>query len=90
MKIYLASGGAAAGFGSLLLIIILVGCYFIPAIVAWVRHVPNAGSVTVINFFLGWTLVGYVVALAMACRSQPVAVVVNQNQYHLPPPPPGT
>jgi hypothetical protein len=29
------------------------------------------GSVVVINIFLGWTFIGWVVALAMAARSVP-------------------
>lgn len=35
------------------------------------RRVPNTGSIIVIDIFLGWTLVGWVVAMAMACRSIP-------------------
>ena len=47
--------------------------YFIPTGVAMVRHVPNTGSVFVLNLFLGWTVVGWVIALAMAARSIPQA-----------------
>jgi hypothetical protein len=43
--------------------------YFLPTIVAVKRHVRHRGSVAVLNVFLGWTLLGWVVALAMACRS---------------------
>lgn len=50
-------------------IIIVIGFYFVPTIVAVVRKVTNQGSVAVINLFLGWTLIGWVVALAMACRT---------------------
>ena len=49
--------------------------YFLPVILAWIRKVPNTGSIAVINVFLGWTFVGWVVALAMACRSVPPVVV---------------
>jgi hypothetical protein len=52
-------------------LIILVGLYFVPSIVGGVRKVPNIGSVIVLNVFLGWTLIGWVVALAMAARSVP-------------------
>ena len=45
--------------------------YFLPSLVAAIRKVPNLGSVVVINFFLGWTFVGWVVALAMAVRTVP-------------------
>ncbi len=61
-------GGGAAG----VFLLFLVALYFVPLIVAVVRKVPNVGSVGVINFFLGWTLIGWVVALAMAARSAPV------------------
>ncbi|MEU9089931.1 superinfection immunity protein [Streptomyces sp. NPDC087901] len=43
--------------------------YFVPTVVAFSRGVPNKGSVLVVNLFLGWTLVGWVVAMAMAARS---------------------
>ena len=59
---------ASSAVGTL---VILGALYFIPAIVANTRHVPNRGSVVVINVFLGWTLIGWVIALAMACRSVP-------------------
>ena len=49
----------------------ITAAYWTPAIVAWIRHVPNKGSVTVVNVFLGWTVIGWIVALAMACRSIP-------------------
>jgi hypothetical protein len=40
--------------------------YFIPSIVAGSRHTLNSGAVVVVNLFLGWTFIGWVVALAMA------------------------
>jgi hypothetical protein len=43
--------------------------YFLPTIIALARKVRNQGSVVVINLFLGWTLIGWVVALAMAFRT---------------------
>ena len=66
-----AAGGVLVLFGFL----VLVGLYFLPTIIAFRRHVPNAGSVAVINTFLGWSLIGWVVSLAMASRSAPPAVV---------------
>lgn len=62
------------------LVIVLLGFYFLPAIVGAVRSVPNLGSVVVINFFLGWTFVGWVVALAMAFRSGPSTTQVHIHQ----------
>lgn len=63
-----------------ILVIVLLGFYFLPAIVGAVRSVPNLGSVVVINFFLGWTFVGWVVALAMAFRSDPSTTQVHIHQ----------
>jgi hypothetical protein len=58
--------GALVG---LFVLLMLVGVYFLPTLVGADRKVPNLASVAVINFFLGWTLVGWVVALAMAVRT---------------------
>jgi hypothetical protein len=56
--------------------------YWVPTIVAVIRRngLPNLGSIVIINLFLGWTLVGWVAALAMASRSAP-----TQPQYVVPP-----
>ncbi|HET8567775.1 MAG TPA: superinfection immunity protein [Candidatus Limnocylindria bacterium] len=40
--------------------------YLFPAIVALVRSKRHPGGVIVINLFLGWTFLGWVIALAMA------------------------
>jgi hypothetical protein len=74
-----ASSGVGA-FGLVIVIGVVVSMYFIPSIVAAIRRVPNTGSVAVINLFLGWTLIGWVVALAMASRSQPASAL---NQAHV-------
>lgn len=57
-------GGATAGA-----VIVALALYFIPTIIAMVRKVPNVGSVIVINLLLGWTIIGWIVALAMAAGS---------------------
>jgi hypothetical protein len=52
---------------------ILVALYFIPTIVA-VKRNANTGPVIVINVFLGWTLLGWVAALALAVAGTPSKV----------------
>jgi hypothetical protein len=47
-------------------IIVIGGVYLIPLWVAWLRH-HQTGMVAILNVFLGWTLIGWVVALAIAC-----------------------
>lgn len=70
------------------LIIAAVVIYFLPSIVAISRSVPNAGSVIVLNLFLGWTLIGWVMSLAMSFRSAQIAPQVNlsvAHQFYRPP-----
>ena len=58
---------------ALVFLVFLLGLYFIPTAVAFSRDARSRWFVAVINTFLGWTLVGWVVALAVAVRSAPRA-----------------
>jgi hypothetical protein len=69
-----SSGGAGAVIA--IMFIVILGLYFIPTIVAFTRGVPDRGAVVVLNLFLGWTFVGWVVSLSMAARSRPEPIVV--------------
>ena len=40
--------------------------YMLPAIIAGARSHKSYGSVAVVNIFLGWTFIGWIVALSMA------------------------
>lgn len=40
--------------------------YIAPSLIAARRNVPNTGSIIVVNLLLGFTYVGWVIALAMA------------------------
>ena len=55
----------------LLLLVPAIVIYFLPSIIAGRRSHRQAGMVFVINLFLGWTLVGWVVALAIASFRRP-------------------
>lgn len=44
--------------------------YLIPGIVASSRKTLNSAQVWVVNLFLGWTFLGWVVALSMAMSHQ--------------------
>lgn len=41
--------------------------YFIPALVASRRKHANYLSIAVLNFFTGWTFIGWVASLVWAC-----------------------
>lgn len=45
--------------------------YLLPTAIAYGRK-HNTAAISVVNFFLGWTLIGWVVALAMAVSEQKV------------------
>ncbi len=71
-----AASGAGTAVGGVIITLLIIaiggGAYLAPSIIGWVRHVRDIGAVVVINVFLGWTLVGWVVALAMALRTATV------------------
>ena len=70
------------------------GLYLLPVLIGWLRKVPDLGSVAVVNVLLGWTLIGWAAALAMALRSVPPppgpVVQIVQNLPGPPPAPPGS
>jgi hypothetical protein len=69
------------GWGIALLLLVP---YFLPTIVAIVRKKSSAAGIFILNFFLGWTLIGWVGALVWSLTSDaPRTVIVNN-----PPPPP--
>ncbi|HVE24372.1 MAG TPA: superinfection immunity protein [Sporichthya sp.] len=52
--------------------------YLLPWAVAATRGKSNSGAIGLLNLLLGWTLIGWIVALVMACGShQAVAPVVR-------------
>lgn len=90
---YLADTSTSAGsaIGGLLLAIIIItisfAAYMAPSIVAYLRHVKDLGSIIVLNFFLGWSIVGWVVAMAMAFRTDTTGVMSPLQMGYQPPMP---
>ena len=50
--------------------------YFLPAIIAFARSKRDTVAILMLNFFLGWTMIGWVVALVWALKTD-VPVVVR-------------
>jgi hypothetical protein len=49
--------------------------YFLPSIVALARSKRDTAAILLLNFFLGWTVIGWVVALVWAAKNDyPMAV----------------
>lgn len=58
------STGAALTIGLIVFVL-----YFLPALVAWDRKHNQAGAITVLNLFLGWTFIGWVAAMVWSATS---------------------
>ena len=43
--------------------------YFLPSIIAFARSKRDTIAITILNFFLGWTMIGWVVALVWALKN---------------------
>ena len=52
-------------------IAVLFVMYWLPTIIAVLRRTPFALRVAAVNFFLGWTIIGWFVALIMALAAVP-------------------
>jgi hypothetical protein len=49
--------------------------YFLPSILAFARSKRDMTAIVLLNFFLGWTMIGWVVALVWAVKTDVPAVV---------------
>jgi hypothetical protein len=64
-------------------VIFVVAMYFLPTILAAARKHPSTGAVAVINFFFGWTVIGWILALAKAAgNAGRGGVTVQQTIVH--------
>ena len=84
------STGAAAGasFGVVILFVILGALYFLPTIIAALRHHHNTAMIAILNFFLGWTFIGWVIFLAMSFGNPSPQQTIIHNVYGGPVAPP--
>jgi hypothetical protein len=64
------TGGIDTGIGGLVLILLGGFIYFLPTFVGQSKR--NAGAIFVLNLLLGWTVVGWVVALVWAMTVDPL------------------
>ena len=60
-------------------VIVLFSCYFMPAIVALLRDKRGAGGVALVNFFLGWTVIGWFVAFIWSCTPRPAPTIASKQ-----------
>ena len=56
---------------ALIVVVITLAIYLLPTWIALSRHKRNTASIAVLNVFLGWTAIGWVVALIWAVAHEP-------------------
>ena len=64
----------------------LIFLYMLPCLFAAYRKHLNTGPIFIINIFLGWTFLGWVICLAWACSNNTAsATSANHNDGKNPP-----
>ena len=61
-------------------LLILFALYFLPALIAGSRHLHERTAITLLNLFLGWTFIGWIIALIWA--------ITAPSPYYIYPRPP--
>jgi hypothetical protein len=69
-KVSMPSSESMSTLSGLILLALILAIYFLPAIVALNRQHKNAIPILIVNLFLGWTLLGWVIALSWALTAQ--------------------
>ncbi|MCP3471393.1 superinfection immunity protein [Bradyrhizobium sp. CCGUVB1N3] len=62
-----SSGGDP--FMGLIVLAILIGCYFFPTLIALGRRHRNTLAIFLLNLFLGWTFCGWIASLVWAATA---------------------
>ena len=60
------SAAAAGMMVAIIIILVLALLYFVPTAVAQYRKASNTTTVFLVNLLLGWTAIGWIVALILA------------------------
>lgn len=86
-----ASTASGVFLVTMLMIVVGLGGYFLPWLIASGRNHHRSTQVFVLNLFLGWTLLGWVIALVMAVgptekETEPPEYLARSATGALPPP----
>jgi hypothetical protein len=63
-------------------ILFLFAMYWLPTLIALVRQTSSALGIAMLNFFLGWTVIGWIMALvwALAANTSPHVIVIENGR----------
>lgn len=59
------------GAGTFWVIVLLLWFYILPGMIAIIRNHHNCVAIAVLNLLLGWTFIGWAIALVWACTATP-------------------
>jgi hypothetical protein len=74
------------GISELFLLLILFVPYFLPTIIAVARKKTNVAAIVLVNFLLGWTVVGWIIALVWAVSTERVDQIASAQAVSIPQP----
>lgn len=74
-------GGAPKGA---VMLVVLALLYALPAMLAWKRQSRRRWKITAINLLLGWTVIGWIVAMVMTYAYEPPADGEGPDREHVP------
>ncbi len=63
----------------LIIIVSVLLIYFLPSIIAVKKDHKNMASILLINMFLGWSLIGWLVAIVWAIKKTESVVIATSN-----------
>lgn len=72
--------GGLNAFGTFVVfsgIVFIPAFYMLPTIEAWLRKSTNLPAIAAVNFFLGWSVIGWVAALVWAFKKPSTVSVVD-------------
>lgn len=62
-----------------LLLIPFGAIHFLPTIIAGLRHGRSVAGIFLLNLLLGWTVIGWVIALVWALRDEPRYLAIDRT-----------
>ena len=72
------------GFKPILMLVIATALYLLPSFLAFKRETKKRWRILGINLFLGWTLIGWIVAMVMTLRYEPPGDDEEPDHEHIP------
>ena len=72
------------GFKPILMLVILALVYNLPTMLAFKRGIRRRWTVLAINLMLGWTVIGWIVAMVMTYAYEPPAEGEGPDREHVP------